>query len=52
MYIYIQVTLFIGRPVRSLKKTSLGGEGGGASNQLLVLQNAKHLSWMYMQEEN
>ena len=42
MYLYIQATLFIGRPVRSIKKTSLGG--GGASNQLLVLQSAKHLS--------
>ena len=29
MHLYIQVPLFIGRPVRSLKKTSLGGGGGG-----------------------
>ena len=28
MYLYIQVTLFIRRTVRSIKKTSTGGRGG------------------------
>ena len=51
MYLYIQVSLFIGRPVRSIKKL-LWGEGGEASNQFLVLQSAKYLSWIYMQEDN
>ena len=46
MYLYIQVTLFIRRTVRSIKKLLRGGEG--ASNQLLVLQSAKHLSPLHL----